>query len=304
MPRPILIFSQSGYLFHIVAINLHTWWQTVQIQISWLLQKPTDLELLCLQNRVYPGSAGQGLIKTPVIFLLSVPRLCMCSSSSLSVRRPVFCYYLFLIFLFLCCLGKIMLRNCGISWDLHLYFLFQFYMMYHSPSDPEFSEGFGFVYPLRTPLGILLCGMGVWCVCVEGGGGGGGGVWGRVLGTQGKCCLEEILRTSCSACRRLSLGEYVVARTFFSFVYCYRVPGPPSVVIVHGFVSSPCQFYPPGGAWVWICGCWSNLLVPLYRLICIQQAFNTWWIFRLKQDNCWYDEKWYPYKNDTLYANL
>ena len=176
MPRPILIFSQSGYLFHIVAINLHTWWQTVQIQISWLLKKPTDLELLCLQNRVYPGSAGQGLIKTPVIFLLSVPRLCMCSSSSLSVRRPVFCYYLFLIFLFLCCLGKIMLRNCGISWDLHLYFLFQFYMMYHSPSDPEFSEGFGFVYPLRTPLGILLCGMGVWCVCVEGGGG--RGRWG------------------------------------------------------------------------------------------------------------------------------
>ena len=24
-------------------------------------QKPTDLDLLCLQNRVYPGSAGQGL---------------------------------------------------------------------------------------------------------------------------------------------------------------------------------------------------------------------------------------------------
>ena len=24
-------------------------------------QKPTDLDLHCLQNRVYPGSAGQGL---------------------------------------------------------------------------------------------------------------------------------------------------------------------------------------------------------------------------------------------------
>ena len=35
----------------------------MQIQISWLLQKPTDLELHCLQNRVYPGSAGQGLNK-------------------------------------------------------------------------------------------------------------------------------------------------------------------------------------------------------------------------------------------------
>ena len=33
----------------------------MQIQISWLLQKPTGLDLHCLQNRVYPGSAGQGL---------------------------------------------------------------------------------------------------------------------------------------------------------------------------------------------------------------------------------------------------
>ena len=64
MPRPLLIFSQSGYLIQIVVINLHTWWQTVQIQISWLLQKPTDLDLHCLQNRIYPGSAGQGLSST------------------------------------------------------------------------------------------------------------------------------------------------------------------------------------------------------------------------------------------------
>ena len=33
----------------------------MQIQISWLLKKPTDLDLHCLQNRIYPGSAGQGL---------------------------------------------------------------------------------------------------------------------------------------------------------------------------------------------------------------------------------------------------
>ena len=26
-------------------------------------QKPTDLDLHCLQNRVYPGSTGQGLIR-------------------------------------------------------------------------------------------------------------------------------------------------------------------------------------------------------------------------------------------------
>ena len=61
MPRPLLIFSQSDYLIQFFVINLHTWWQTVQIQISWLLQKPTDLDLHCLQNMVYPGSAGQGL---------------------------------------------------------------------------------------------------------------------------------------------------------------------------------------------------------------------------------------------------
>ena len=64
MPHPCLIFSQSGYLIQIVAIDLHPWWPTVQIQISWLLQKPTDLDLHCLQNRVHPGSAGQGLKKS------------------------------------------------------------------------------------------------------------------------------------------------------------------------------------------------------------------------------------------------
>ena len=36
----------------------------MQIHISWLLQKPTDLDLHCLQNRVYPGSAGQELIES------------------------------------------------------------------------------------------------------------------------------------------------------------------------------------------------------------------------------------------------
>ena len=38
-----------------MAINLHTWWQTVQIQISWLLQKPTDLDLHCLQRQDMSG---------------------------------------------------------------------------------------------------------------------------------------------------------------------------------------------------------------------------------------------------------
>ena len=49
LPNPFLIFSQSDYLIQIADINSHTEWQTVQIQISWLLQKPTDLDLHCLQ---------------------------------------------------------------------------------------------------------------------------------------------------------------------------------------------------------------------------------------------------------------
>ena len=55
MPRPFLIFSQSDDLIRIVAINLHTLWQTVQIQINWLLQKPTDLGLHCLQRQDIPA---------------------------------------------------------------------------------------------------------------------------------------------------------------------------------------------------------------------------------------------------------
>ena len=55
MPHPFLIFSQSNYLIQIVDTNSHTEWQTVQIQISWLLQKPTDLDLHCLQSQGISG---------------------------------------------------------------------------------------------------------------------------------------------------------------------------------------------------------------------------------------------------------
>ena len=51
MPRPLLIVNQSDYLIQIFDINSHSDWQTVQIQISWLLQKPTDLDLHCLQRQ-------------------------------------------------------------------------------------------------------------------------------------------------------------------------------------------------------------------------------------------------------------
>ena len=55
MPRPFLIVSQSDYLIQIVDFNSHTYWQTVQIQISWLLQKPSDLDLYCLQMQGISG---------------------------------------------------------------------------------------------------------------------------------------------------------------------------------------------------------------------------------------------------------
>ena len=34
----------------------------MQIQLSWLLQKPADLNLHCLQRQGISGSAGQGLM--------------------------------------------------------------------------------------------------------------------------------------------------------------------------------------------------------------------------------------------------
>ena len=60
MPPPLLIFSQSGYLVQIVDINLHTEWQTVQIQFRSQL---IWIYTVC-KGRVYPGSAEQGLTFT------------------------------------------------------------------------------------------------------------------------------------------------------------------------------------------------------------------------------------------------
>ena len=53
--RPLLNFSQQGYLLQVFDTSLHIKWQTVQIQISWLLQKPTDLDLHWLQKREISG---------------------------------------------------------------------------------------------------------------------------------------------------------------------------------------------------------------------------------------------------------
>ena len=51
MPCPFLIVSQPHHLIQIVDTNSHTEWQTVQIQISWPLQKPADLDLHCFQKQ-------------------------------------------------------------------------------------------------------------------------------------------------------------------------------------------------------------------------------------------------------------
>ena len=55
MPHPFLIVSQSDSFIQIVDRTSHTEWQTVQIQISWFLQKPTDLDLDCLQRQDISG---------------------------------------------------------------------------------------------------------------------------------------------------------------------------------------------------------------------------------------------------------
>ena len=61
MPRPFQIFSQSDYLIQISDINSNTEWQTVWIQISWLLRSQLIWIYTVCKVRVYPGSAGQGI---------------------------------------------------------------------------------------------------------------------------------------------------------------------------------------------------------------------------------------------------
>ena len=72
MPHPFQIFSQSDYLIQIVDINSHTEWQAVQIQISWLLQKPTDLDLHCLQKQ---GISGFSRTRVKIGFMTLSPHV-------------------------------------------------------------------------------------------------------------------------------------------------------------------------------------------------------------------------------------
>ena len=75
MPHP-LIFSQSDYLIQVVDINSHTECQTVQIQISGHLKKPTDLDLHCLKRQGISGFSRRWLNSKEDLFdLLLLPIL-------------------------------------------------------------------------------------------------------------------------------------------------------------------------------------------------------------------------------------
>ena len=89
MPCPLLIFSQSDILIWIVAINSHTKWQTVQIQISWLLQKPTDLDLHCLH---WQGVSG--FSRTRVVYLMLCLKIAGWLTNSISPDETLFANHL------------------------------------------------------------------------------------------------------------------------------------------------------------------------------------------------------------------
>ena len=65
MSQPFQIFSQSDYYIQIGDINSHTEWQTVLIQISWLLRSQLIWICTVFKGKVYRGSAGQGLRQLP-----------------------------------------------------------------------------------------------------------------------------------------------------------------------------------------------------------------------------------------------
>ena len=69
MPRPALFVNQSDSLIQIIDINSQTEWQTVQILISWLLQKPTDLDLHYLLGQGMSCLAREGLTDQYVVVM-------------------------------------------------------------------------------------------------------------------------------------------------------------------------------------------------------------------------------------------
>ena len=89
-------FSQSGYLIQIVDINSHSEWQTVQIQISWLLQKPTDLYLHCLQRQ---GISGLSRTRVKLIARIIILQGSFYFRHNISIITRFFVFFLHIIML-------------------------------------------------------------------------------------------------------------------------------------------------------------------------------------------------------------
>ena len=124
MPRPFLIVSQSDYLIQIVDIISHTKWQTVQIQISWLLQKPTDLDLHCLQRQ-----GIFGFIRTKVRTLWVLCKPCYAQKDSYQTPRICRLFWAVVASIFSRVVGRFLRKTqvnqatiqtwseCATSWD-------------------------------------------------------------------------------------------------------------------------------------------------------------------------------------------
>ena len=71
----------------------------MQIHINWLLQKPTDLDLHCLQGSVYPDSVGQGLNECN--FPTLSPTFCCCTFKC--VISDAVTFRVFVLVAMMCC---------------------------------------------------------------------------------------------------------------------------------------------------------------------------------------------------------
>ena len=89
MSHSFLISNQSDYLTWVYDRNSHIYWQTVQIQISWLLQKPTNLDLHCLLRQGMSCSAREGLSMVKVFVQLGERNLL--SDKSKFVFKVIHC---------------------------------------------------------------------------------------------------------------------------------------------------------------------------------------------------------------------
>ena len=162
MSHPLLIFSQSNYLIQVVHTNSNTNWQTVQIQISWLLQKPTDLDLHCL-----PRQGISELSRTRVKSLVSLPcninvdnySVSFLLSVSMVVTTPSSCFKLYL---YNCNLRHVMWKSVFRAWT------------YSKNIQTVWSEPFGghiqnLLYDCRTEKNvwmhmiIWICAINIYC---------------------------------------------------------------------------------------------------------------------------------------------